>query len=217
MSLKLERGLPSQATAVCRRRKHSRHLVNEPLRDPRSNHCRTRSEHAAPRPKPLRKLHARKKSGASSPLLSAILDLLSKLEAQLTHYGPHLPSLLRQKISYTLIVWSAYGRPHRDTLTVLRSLSASIIRKRKLVSAEVVFQRLHSSITLEIWKRSARKIRACWPLAAIPATLDPDPKSLPGALGPSPSCGVLVLVAGVLPFPGPCCLEARLCGAHVSL
>ena len=43
-------------------------------------------------------------------------------------------------------VWSAYGRPHADTLTVLRSLSKSIARKRNIASAEVVFHRLHSSI-----------------------------------------------------------------------
>ena len=33
-------------------------------------------------------------------------------------------------MSYTPIVWSACGRPHRDTLTVLRSLNKSIARKR---------------------------------------------------------------------------------------
>ena len=51
-------------------------------------------------------------------------------ETKLVHYGPLLPSLLRQNMSCTPIVWSAYGRPHRDTLTVLRSLSKSIARKR---------------------------------------------------------------------------------------
>ena len=30
------------------------------------------------------------------------------------------------------------------------------------------------------------------PFAALPATLDPDPQSLPGALRPSLSCGPLV-------------------------
>ena len=48
-------------------------------------------------------------------------------------------------------------------MTVLRSLGKSIVRKRNFVSAEVVFEKLHSSITLEIWKRSARQIRACCP------------------------------------------------------
>ena len=96
------------------------------------------------------------------------------MEAKLEHYGPHLAALLRQNISYTPIVWSAYGRPHPDTLTVLRSLSKSIARKRNVASAEVVFHRLHSSITLEIWRRSARQIRTCWPVADLPANLDLD-------------------------------------------
>ena len=75
--------------------------------------------------------------------------------------------------TYTPIVWTAHGRPHRDTLTVLRSLSKSIARKRNFVSAKVVYQKLHASNTLEIWKRSARQIRACWPLAALLDSLDP--------------------------------------------
>ena len=98
----------------------------------------------------------------------------SRVGAKLDHYGPHLAALLRQNISYTPIVWSAYGRPHQDTLTVLCSLSKSIARKRNFASAEVVFHKLHSSITLEIWRRSARQIRTCWPVVDLPATLDMD-------------------------------------------
>ena len=95
-------------------------------------------------------------------------------EAKLAYYGPHIPSLLRQNISCTPVVWSACGRPHRDTLTVLRSVSKSIARKRTFVSAEVVYQKLHASITLEIWTRSARQIPACSPLAALPDSLEPE-------------------------------------------
>ena len=98
----------------------------------------------------------------------------SRVQAKLQHYGPHLATLLRQNISYSSVVWSAYGRPHPDTLAVLRSLSKSIARKRNIASAEVVFHRLHSSITLEIWRRSARQVRACWPVTALPADLDLD-------------------------------------------
>ena len=50
------------------------------------------------------------------------------------------------------------GDPTRTLGLFLRSLSKS--RKRNFVSAEVVFQRLHSSVTLEIWTRSARQIRS---------------------------------------------------------
>ena len=95
----------------------------------------------------------------------------------LDFYGPHFSSLLRQNISYTPIVWSAYGRHHQNTLTTSRSLSKSTTRKRNFVSVEVVFQRLHSRITLEIWKRSAWQTRSCWPSAALPAPLESDHQS----------------------------------------
>ena len=44
-----------------------------------------------------------------------------RLVSKLDYCGPHLPSLLRQNISCTPIVWSAYGRPHQDTLTALQA------------------------------------------------------------------------------------------------
>ena len=115
-----------------------------------------------------------------TPSTSRSAPRITRHEAKLAHYGPHLPSLVRQNISYTPIVWSACGRPHRDTLTVLRSLSKSIARKRNFVSAEVVYQKLHASITLEIWKRSARQIRACWALAALPVSRTQNHSSCPG-------------------------------------
>ena len=44
-------------------------------------------------------------------------------------------------------------------------------RKRNFVSAEVVFQRLHSTITLKRWKRSARQIHSLDPQLAAPQCL----------------------------------------------
>ena len=99
-------------------------------------------------------------------------------------------------LSHTPIVWSACGRPHQDTLTVWRSPRKSIAHKPNFVSAEVVFQRLHSSITLEFWKPSARQIRSCWPLTALPSPLAPDPQSRPGPLP-----GPLLLGLRVSPVP----------------
>ena len=61
----------------------------------------------------------------------------SRQAAKFDCCGPHRPSLLRQ-ISNTPIVWSAYGRLHQGTLTVLRSLSKSIARYSNLLAAEVV-------------------------------------------------------------------------------
>ena len=129
---------------------------------------------------------------ARSSLLVPTARVQTRHESKLAHYGPHLPSFLRQNISHTPIVWSACGRPHRDTLTVLRPPSKSIARKRDFVSAEVVYQKLHASITLEIWKRSAQQIRASWPLGALPDSVDPESQFLPGALRPSLSCAGLL-------------------------
>ena len=120
----------------------------------------------------------------------------SRVEAKLEYYGPHLAALLRQNISYTPIVWSAYGRPHPDTLTVLRSLSKSIARKRNIASAEVVFHRLHSSITLEIWRRRARQIRTCWPVDGPPGYLGHGHLAPDGGSFPRP--GSLAFVSRVL-------------------
>ena len=95
--------------------------------------------------------------------------------AKLAYYGPHLPSLLPQNTSYTPIVWSACGRPHRDTLTVLRSLSKSIARKRNFVSAET--SRQYHPGNLETQRSASSGLLA--------------PSS---CRGPSPSCWFLVSV-----------------------
>ena len=60
---------------------------------------------------------------------------------------PSLPHS-RQNISYTPIVWGACVPPHQDTLAVSCPLSKPIAPKRNFVS-DVVFLRLHSSVTLE--------------------------------------------------------------------
>ena len=78
--------------------------------------------------------------------------------------APHLAALLRQNISYTPIVWSAYGRPHPDTLTVLRSLSKSIARKRNIASAEVVFPQValeHHTGDMETQRTANTHLLAC--------------------------------------------------------
>ena len=45
-----------------------------------------------------------------------------------------------------------------------------------------MFQSLHSSITVEIWKRSGRQIHTCWPIVDFPAPVNPDLKPTAGGL-----------------------------------
>ena len=89
----------------------------------------------------------------------------TRRQARLAHYGPHLPSLLRQNISCTPIVWTPR---HVDRF----ALSEQIHRAQRQLCLRGGCLRKASlhSITLEIWKRSAR-------LAALPDFLDPDPWS----------------------------------------
>ena len=75
----------------------------------------------------------------------------SKVQAKLLHYGPHLDSLLRQNISYSPVVWSAYGRPHPDTLAVLRSLSKSIARKFAPAGRRLLLWRIWTWMPSPCW------------------------------------------------------------------
>ena len=100
-------------------------------------------------------------------------------EAKLAYHGPHLSSL-RQNISFTPIVWSACGRSasprHVDCFPLSHQIHCA--RKRNFVSARTSIK----NFTLASpWKRSARQIRACWPLAVLRVSLHPESLSL----GPS--------------------------------
>ena len=52
-------------------------------------------------------------------------------------------------------------------LIVLNTLSKRSVRRRIVTSEAVVFRRLHSSITVEIWCRTARQFTCCWPFSAF--------------------------------------------------
>ena len=135
---------------------------------------------------------------------------------------PHLAALLRQNISYTPIVWSAYGRPHPDTLTVLRSLSKSIARKRNIASAGVVFPQValeHHTGDMETQRTANKHLLACDGLSGYlgHGHLAPNGGShpAPGSL-PAVSCvpGLCFPGASWSPSPvfsAPDCLA---CSAH---
>ena len=85
------------------------------------------------------------------------------VQQKLSHYGPYLPQLERNNIDYMPLVWSSYGRMHANALTVLRTLSKRIARRRGVASESGVFRHLHGSITVEIWRRAAKQVVSCWP------------------------------------------------------
>ena len=141
----------------------------------------------------------------------------STMEAKLEYYGPHLaaPSSPEHLL-------------HPDCVECLCPDTLTVLRKRNIASAEVVFHRLHST--------SARQIRTCWPVTDLPANLDLDISLLSGALflrlAPCPLslaclvCGLLVrrcprsplsqllVISLALRFRQQLPMEARLSGAQ---
>ena len=71
--------------------------------------------------------------------------------------GAHIPAPGRENDQ---IVRSASGRPHPDTLTVLRTRSKRISRRRDVASEAAVYQRLDAHIALVNLRRALVRARA---------------------------------------------------------
>ena len=71
-----------------------------------------------------------------------------------------------QNIVYHPMVWSAFGRPHAATTKVLRALARQAARRRSFVSAQLLQRRAEAAISVEIWRRGAKMVFACWPRQA---------------------------------------------------
>ncbi len=82
---------------------------------------------------------------------------------KVAYYAPHGDALDRQGIDYQSLIWSAYGRPHPRTTTILRTLSRKLARRRGCSDAERRHRRLRAAIATEIWRRAAKQVFACWP------------------------------------------------------
>ena len=78
-------------------------------------------------------------------------------------YAPHAAALDRQNITYEPMVWSAYGRPHPHTTTILRTLATRLARRRGCSDAEWRYKRLRATMGVEVWRRGAKMVRSCWP------------------------------------------------------
>ena len=85
------------------------------------------------------------------------------VQRKLEHYGPHLTTLERQNIEYIPLVFSSYGRPNARTVSILRTLSKRISRRRGTVTAQAVYYSMQSAVSTEIWRRAAKQVFHCWP------------------------------------------------------
>ena len=82
--------------------------------------------------------------------------------AKKSKYAPYEAELSRQNIQYRPIIFSAYGRPHPDAQKFLSTLSRRLARRRCFASAASIRRQLEKNIAVEIWRRAARMVAACW-------------------------------------------------------
>ncbi len=60
---------------------------------------------------------------------------------KLAGYAPHQDELERANVKYEPLVWSAYGRPHANTVSIIRRLAKRAARRRGLVNAGQIERR----------------------------------------------------------------------------
>jgi hypothetical protein len=78
------------------------------------------------------------------------------------YYEPYRESLDRQNITYTPLIWSAFGRPHAQTSSVLRTLCKRLTRRRGDKGDEWRYTRLRTAISVELMRRAAACVRSCF-------------------------------------------------------
>ena len=69
--------------------------------------------------------------------------------------------LEEQRITYRPLIWSAWGREHPDTSSVLVELAKVASRRRGLADYRPVLARARAGIGIAIARRAARMILSC--------------------------------------------------------
>ena len=82
---------------------------------------------------------------------------------KLNDYGSHLDSMATHNIVYRPVTWSAFGRAHPATTLAIRTMARTAARRRGLASAQQLQKRTEAAIGVEIWRRAANMVFACWP------------------------------------------------------
>ena len=77
-------------------------------------------------------------------------------------YEPYIDALSRQNITYQPMIWSAFGRPHSQTTSILRTLSKRLTRRRGGRGGEWRYQRIRATIGVELMRRAVACVRSCY-------------------------------------------------------
>ena len=78
-------------------------------------------------------------------------------------YAPYAAELEQANVRYEPMVWSAFGRPHPKTVSIMQTLAKKASRRRGLTSPQILLRRANAKIATEIWRRAARMLMACLP------------------------------------------------------
>ena len=82
-------------------------------------------------------------------------------------YEQYFGELEQGGIKYQPLIFSAYGRAHLETDSVLLSLAVRAARRRGLRDHRPILKRARRSIGVQIWKRAASMVLACLPILDI--------------------------------------------------
>ena len=79
----------------------------------------------------------------------------SMVLAKRATYANHGDELRRAGITYQPVVWSAYGRPHPDSIRILVAISRNTARRRGAANYRGLARGLAARITVELWRQAA--------------------------------------------------------------
>ena len=90
---------------------------------------------------------------------AACCDALNNRKRE--HYADYLVKLKQNGVRYQPLFFSAYGRAHLETDSVLLSLAVRAARLRGLRDHRPILKRVRKSISVQIWKQATSMVLAC--------------------------------------------------------
>ena len=85
------------------------------------------------------------------------------VEEKMSYYADVLPELERKGITYTPITFSCFGRRHGTTSKIMKEAASRAARFRGQLDCKQLLKRWEATVTIEIWRRAARMVKASFP------------------------------------------------------
>ena len=99
-------------------------------------------------------------------------------------HAAYREEMARNGVVYCPMAFSCYGRVHPEAAAVMTTLARTAARRRGLADYKPLLRRAHANIAVQLWRRAAAMVRACFPelpveeqrllLGADPAECDHD-------------------------------------------